>query len=96
MLFSKNIVAAAALLLSVSLQAHAHAAISPMLGVKGTPKRSDVQRPSTAKPCGAVNIAQTLDSSTAIPLNADGTFTATIQNFNACVLLSLARLHMEH
>ncbi|RDX43125.1 hypothetical protein OH76DRAFT_1458503 [Lentinus brumalis] len=70
---------------SVSLQAHAHAAISPVLGVNGTPKRSDVQRPSDAKPCGNANIAQTLDSSKAVQLKADNTFSTTIQNFNAGV-----------
>ncbi|KAI0754373.1 hypothetical protein C8Q80DRAFT_1266015 [Daedaleopsis nitida] len=85
MLFSKNVIAAAALLLSVSLQAHAHAAISPMLGVKGTPARSDVQRPTTAKPCGSVNIAKTFDTSSTIALKANDSFAATIQNFNAGV-----------
>ncbi|RPD69421.1 hypothetical protein L226DRAFT_442988, partial [Lentinus tigrinus ALCF2SS1-7] len=72
-----------ALLLSVSLQAHAHAAISPALGVKGQPQRSDVQRPSDAKPCGNINIAQNIDSSKAIQLKPDNTFSTTIQNFNA-------------
>ena len=89
MIFSKNVVAVAALLLSVSLQAHAHAAITPMLGVKGNAARGDVQRPSTAKPCGNINIAQTLDTTTALPLNADGTFTTTIKNFNAYVVAVL-------
>ncbi|TFK93364.1 hypothetical protein K466DRAFT_594484 [Polyporus arcularius HHB13444] len=85
MIFNRNLVATVALLLSVSLQAHAHAAISPVLGVNGTPKRSDVQRPSDAKPCGNANIAQTLDSSKAVQLKADNTFSTTIQNFNAGV-----------
>ncbi len=82
MIFGKNLVAIVALLLSVSLQAHAHAAIAPALGVSGTPKRTDVQRPSNAKPCGNANIAKAFDSSRAISLKADGTFSATIQNFN--------------
>lgn len=83
MLFSKNILAVAAVLLGAALQAHAHAAIAPELGVSGTPQRSDVQRPSTAKPCGNTNIAQTIDTSGTIALKSDGTFTATITNFNA-------------
>ncbi|RPD61106.1 hypothetical protein L226DRAFT_570836 [Lentinus tigrinus ALCF2SS1-7] len=83
MFFPKSLVAAAALCLSLSLQAHAHAAISPALGVQGTPARSDVQRPSTAKPCGKINIAQTIDSSTAVTAAANGSFAATITNFNA-------------
>ena len=86
MILNKNVVAAIALLLSVSLQAHAHAAISPALGVKGTPKRSDVQRPTDAKPCGNVNIAQNLDSSKAIQLKPDNTFSTTIQNFNGYIV----------
>ncbi|RDX57566.1 hypothetical protein OH76DRAFT_1310533, partial [Lentinus brumalis] len=73
----------AALGLSLSLQAHAHAAISPALGVQGTPARNDVQRPSTAKPCGNINIAQTIDSSTAVKAATNGSFAATITNFNA-------------
>ena len=86
MMLNKNVVAAIALLLSVSLQAHAHAAISPALGVKGSPKRSDVQRPTDAKQCGNVNIAQNLDSSKAIQLKPDNTFSTTIQNFNGYVV----------
>ncbi|KAJ7702678.1 hypothetical protein B0H17DRAFT_923183, partial [Mycena rosella] len=56
---------------------------SPALGVKGTPQRSDVQRPSTASPCGNVNIASNLDTSTAVAAAADGTVTFQVQNFNA-------------
>ncbi|KAI0793628.1 hypothetical protein C8Q74DRAFT_1181555, partial [Fomes fomentarius] len=71
-----------ALCLSLSLQAHAHAAIAPMLGVQGTPVRKDVQRPSNARPCGKVNVAQNLDSSTAVTADANGQFQTTITNFN--------------
>ncbi|KAI0760426.1 hypothetical protein C8Q74DRAFT_228177 [Fomes fomentarius] len=85
MIFGKNPVVVVALLLSVSLQVQAHAAIAPALGVSGTPKRTDVQRPSNAKPCGNANIAQTFDSSRTVSLKADGTFSATIQNFNGGV-----------
>ncbi|KAM5533785.1 hypothetical protein V8D89_012560 [Ganoderma adspersum] len=81
MYFSK-VIATAALLLSASLGVSAHAAIAPVLGVAGTPARNNVQRPSTAKPCGNTNIAQTFDTSGVITMNADKTFTATITNFN--------------
>jgi hypothetical protein len=53
---------------------------SPALGVQGTPKRSDTQRPTDAKPCGKVNIASNLDTSTAIAAAADGTVTMNVQN----------------
>ena len=81
-MFSK-VFASAAVLLAVSAQVNAHAAIAPALGVSGTPVRADVQRPSTAKPCGTVNVAQNIDSSTPIQAAADGTFTATVTDFNA-------------
>ncbi|KAI0793627.1 hypothetical protein C8Q74DRAFT_1194046, partial [Fomes fomentarius] len=85
MFFSKSLVAAVALCLSVSLQVHAHAAIAPALGVQGTPVRNNAQRPSNARPCGNTNIAQTIDSSTAVTAAANGQFQATITNFNAGV-----------
>ncbi|EIN08521.1 hypothetical protein PUNSTDRAFT_103395 [Punctularia strigosozonata HHB-11173 SS5] len=69
--------------LAVTSQVSAHAAIAPALGVSGTPVRNDVQRPSTNSPCGNVDIASTLDTSTPVQAAADGTFTATISNFNA-------------
>ena len=31
---------------------NAHTAITPALGVNGTPVRRDVRRPATRKPCG--------------------------------------------
>ncbi|KAJ7798186.1 hypothetical protein B0H14DRAFT_2388946, partial [Mycena olivaceomarginata] len=57
--------------------------VSPALSVKGTPARSDVQRPSTAKPCGNIDPATTLDTSTATPVAADGLVTLDVTNFNA-------------
>ncbi|TCD63495.1 hypothetical protein EIP91_005354 [Steccherinum ochraceum] len=72
-----------ALVFGLALQAQAHTIISPALGVTGTPARSDVQRPSTASPCGNENIAQEIGGSTAVTAAADGTFTVTAQNFNA-------------
>ncbi|KAI1784551.1 hypothetical protein LXA43DRAFT_1101278 [Ganoderma leucocontextum] len=82
MYFAKSFIAAAVVLLSASLGVSAHAAIAPVLGVVGTPVRNDVQRPSTAKPCGNTNIMQTFDTSGVITMRADNTFDATITNFN--------------
>jgi len=80
-MFSKSFIAPL-FFLALTSSVNAHAAVTPALGVKGTPKRSDVQRPSNANPCGKINIAQTLDSSTAIPANVNGTFSPTVINFN--------------
>ncbi|THH21604.1 hypothetical protein EUX98_g8335 [Antrodiella citrinella] len=78
-----NLISASVLVFGLALQAQGHAIISPALGVTGTPVRNDVQQPSSAKECGNVNIASTLGSTTPIVANADGSFNATIQNFNA-------------
>ncbi|KAG8998492.1 hypothetical protein FRB94_000592 [Tulasnella sp. JGI-2019a] len=87
-MFSQSFFATALLLVAgLTSQVNAHSALAPALGVSGTPVRGDVQRPSTAKPCGTINIASTLDSSTAVTAAADGTFTVTATNFNAYVLL---------
>ncbi|EIW58865.1 uncharacterized protein TRAVEDRAFT_85634, partial [Trametes versicolor FP-101664 SS1] len=72
----------AALCLGFALQAHAHAAIAPALGVKGTPVRNDAQRPQKNSECGNIDIAKNFDSSTAIQAAANGSFVATITNFN--------------
>lgn len=80
-MFSK-VFALAALALAFTAQVQAHAAIAPVLSVAGAPKRNNVQRPSTAKPCGNTNIAQTIDTSTPVVAAADGTFTVTVTNFN--------------
>ena len=85
MFFSKTLVAAVALCLSVSLQVSAHAAIAPQLGVDGDPVRRDVLRPTNARPCGRVDIAENFDSSATIPLDANNQFQATITNFNRSV-----------
>ncbi len=81
-MYVSKVIAAAVLLLSASLEASAHAAVSPVLGVSGTPVRSDVQRPNNARPCGKTDVAAALDTSDTITMNADNTFTATITNFN--------------
>ncbi|KAF8887544.1 hypothetical protein BD779DRAFT_1672676 [Infundibulicybe gibba] len=80
-MFSKVFVSTA-LLLTLSLQVHGHAAIAPVLGVAGAPARSDVQRPSAAAACGKTNVAATIDTSTPVVAAADGTFSATVTNFN--------------
>jgi hypothetical protein len=59
---------------------HSNVSSSPALGIRGAPQRSDTQRPTTAKPCGKVDIASNLDTSTAIPAAADGTVTMNVQN----------------
>jgi len=76
----------AALVLVLALQVTAHAAISPALGVSGTPVRNDVKRPNANSPCGAgVNVANTIDKSTAVVANAAGSFQASAISFNGCV-----------
>ncbi|KAJ7224936.1 hypothetical protein B0H12DRAFT_1193437 [Mycena haematopus] len=71
-------------LLLLVTHASAHAMPSPALGVAGLPVRNDVQRPSTAQPCGSVPIAANLNNSTAVPVEADGmTVMLNVTNFNA-------------
>ncbi|KAJ7812090.1 hypothetical protein B0H14DRAFT_2459252, partial [Mycena olivaceomarginata] len=79
----KSTLALTSIFLALAAQTSAHAIPNPALGVKGTPQRSDVQRPSTAKPCGNVDITSKLDTSTAIAAAADGSVTLKVQNFNA-------------
>jgi len=69
-------------LLAFTSSVHAHAGVSPALGVQGSLQRQDVQRPNKGNPCGKVDIAKNLDSSTPIQANADGTFSADVTNFN--------------
>lgn len=85
MFFSKFLLAVA-FCFGLTLQAvQAHAIINNALGVKGKPVRNNVQRPSTAKPCGNVNIQTTLGSTTPLVMNASGAFSTTVTNFNAGV-----------
>ncbi|KDQ32091.1 hypothetical protein PLEOSDRAFT_1053349 [Pleurotus ostreatus PC15] len=81
-MFSTKSVFGAILALAFSAQVSAHAGATPALGVAGQITRGDVERPSTANPCGEVNIAQNLNTATPIVAAADGTFTAAVQNFN--------------
>lgn len=64
-----------------AVQVAAHAAIAPALGVQGTPARSNVQRPSTNKPCGNQALSA-MDTSQAVIADASGNFQVSITNFN--------------
>ena len=64
-MFSKSFIAPI-FFLALTSSINVHAVVAPALGVKGNPARSDVQRPSQAKPCGNIDIAQNLDTSTAV------------------------------
>ncbi|KAG8709769.1 hypothetical protein FRC09_000477 [Ceratobasidium sp. 395] len=77
MFFAKSLIVVAALAAHVL----GHAMVTPALGVAGTPKRSDTQRPSTAKPCGNIALSK-IDSSKAITMNGNS-FNADATNFNA-------------
>ncbi|KAG8741062.1 hypothetical protein FRC10_003402 [Ceratobasidium sp. 414] len=77
MFFAKSLIVVAALASHVL----GHAVVQPVLGVAGAAKRSDTQRPSTAKPCGKTALS-TIDSSSAIAMTGT-TFTANATNFNA-------------
>ncbi|KAH9036218.1 hypothetical protein EDB85DRAFT_2143348 [Lactarius pseudohatsudake] len=79
---SKSFIAYA-FLLCFTTSVNAHALISPALGVKGNGARNDAQRPSTNKPCGKVDITQSIETSTTVALAADGTFSPSITDFNA-------------
>lgn len=87
-MFSKVFIALA-LAFGLALNVQAHALIAPAIGVTGTGVRSDVKRPTNARPCGNVNIANSLASSTAVSANADGSFSMTITNFNRYVLCTV-------
>jgi hypothetical protein len=78
-----------AILAFSAVEVAAHAAINPALGVQGKAVRNDVQRPSTAKPCGNAALSK-IDTSTAVTADASGSFTMTIQNFNGYVMVSAA------
>lgn len=63
-------------------QVAAHSMVKPPLGVAGAPIRADTQRPNNRRPCGRMDIASNIDSTEPIPVAADGTFSAEIENFN--------------
>jgi len=70
------------LVLALCLQVTAHAGVAPALGVQGNLTRGDVQRPTAAKPCGNVNIASNIGSSTPIIADASGSFSVDATCFN--------------
>jgi len=80
-MLSKSFIAYA-FLFCFTTSVNAHAIVNEALGVTGNATRNDVQRPSAANPCGNVNIAQSLDTSTPVPANANGSFSPTITDFN--------------
>ena len=79
-MFSKSFCISVVILV-LGLQVNAHAGITPALGVKGKITRSDVQRPSKAKPCGNTALTD-IDTSTPVTAAADGTMQLSITNFN--------------
>ena len=74
--------ASSVLVLALCLQASAHAAVAPLLGVPGDATRSDVQRPDKSNPCGNVNIASDFDNSTALLPDATGSYKFNATCFN--------------
>ena len=56
-------------------------AISPAMGVSGTPGAGDIQQPSDDAPCGNVNITQNLDTSEAVQADSNGQFKVSIIGF---------------
>jgi hypothetical protein len=82
-MFSK-ILASSVFVLALCHQVASHAIVTPALGVKGTAKRADVQRPNSASPCGAgVNdISTAIDSAMTVVANANGSFQVTGTSFN--------------
>jgi hypothetical protein len=69
-------------LLCFTTSVNAHAAIAPALGIKGNPTRNDVQSFSAGSPCGNVDIAKSLDTSTPVLASANGTFSPNVTSFN--------------
>jgi len=82
-MFFRSFLAPTVALLAVASQVQAHVIFNPALGVTGTPARTDVQRPSTAKPCGTASLAD-IDTSTPV-VATNGVFSLVAQNFNAGV-----------
>jgi hypothetical protein len=80
-MFAK-ISASCLLLLALCLQVTAHAGVSPPLGVQGNLTRGEVQRPKGAKPCGNVDVASKIDSSTPVLADASGSFKVSATSFN--------------
>jgi hypothetical protein len=88
-MFSKSFIVPV-FLLALTSSVNAQALISPPIGVRGKPEEGDVQSPSPSNPCSNVNITQGLDTSTTVKANADGTFSASIENF--VIVISTRRM----
>jgi len=82
-MFSK-ILSSSVLVLALCHQVASHALVAPPLGVNGTPIRADVQRPSTASPCGAdvTDIGTAIDSAMTVVVNSNGSFSLNGTCFN--------------
>jgi len=82
-MFSK-ILASSVLVLALCHQVTSHAIVTPSLGVVGTAVRADVQRPSSARPCGAAvtDISTAIDSAMTVVVNANGSFSVNGTSFN--------------
>ncbi|KAF9254153.1 hypothetical protein L218DRAFT_886903 [Marasmius fiardii PR-910] len=79
-MFSKTlavVIAVAAAATSV----HAHAGVTPALGIEGQLTGADVQFPSAQTPCGNTDLSK-IATSTPVQADADGTFSATAISFN--------------
>jgi hypothetical protein len=80
-MFAK-ICASSLLVSALCLQVTAHALISPGLGFPANPTRSNVQRPSSKNPCGNIDIASQISTSTPVIADANGEFQANVTSFN--------------
>jgi len=80
-MFSK-VFATVSVMLAVSSQVHGHGGVQPFFGVTGTLAKSDISKLVASSPCGNVDIASSLDTSTAVPAAADGTFDVTGVTFD--------------
>jgi hypothetical protein len=79
-MFPKSFIAPT-FLLALTSSVNAQAAVAPALGVNGTTAANDVQKPSASALCGTINIADSLDNSTAVAASADGEFFVNVTNF---------------
>ncbi|KZV76162.1 hypothetical protein PENSPDRAFT_680367 [Peniophora sp. CONT] len=72
------------IILATAASVSAHTIFTPAIGISGRAAvRADVERTTAAAPCGPnVDVATAIPGSTAATLNADGTFTVTVTDFN--------------
>ena len=68
----------------------------PALGVPGgNITKADVQRAVAGANCGKTNVASTIDSSVAVPADANGQFTVTANSFDPYVIRAYSSLCIE-